>query len=202
MVRKLYLLSGPTAHSSAAKCGQEDGAYAVNKTNHTLRCCHVFGHLEDNIDLQWRHNERNGLSNHRRLNCLFMRKSRKTTKLCVTGLCEGNSLVNSPHKGPVSRKMFPLYDIIMLAWNDSRQHWKTPWYTMGGCNIIWMTAVHPGPWFNIKMSSYQYRKSHCGDKTVVRSSYLHNGISYTSKMSSLYWIGAQFVSNWVTAFLH
>ena len=40
------------------------------------------------------------------------------------------------------------------------------------------------------MSSYQYRKSHCGDKTVVRSSYLHNGISYAGKMSSLYWIGA------------
>ena len=48
-----------------------------------------------------------------------------------------------------------------------------------------------GPWFNIKMSSYQYRKSHCGDKTVVRSSYLHNGISYTGKMSSLYWISPQ-----------
>ena len=47
-----------------------------------------------------------------------------------------------------------------------------------------------GPWFNIEMSSYQYRKYHCGDKTVVRSSYLHNGISYTGKMSSLYWIGA------------
>ena len=39
------------------------------------------------------------------------------------------------------------------------------------------------------MSSYQYRKSHCGDKTVVRSSYLHNGISYTGKMSSLYQSG-------------
>ena len=52
-------------------------------------------------------------------------------------------------------------------------------------------CIHPGPWFNIKMSSYQYRKCHCGDKTVVRSSYLHNGISYTGKMSSLYWIGAQ-----------
>ena len=37
------------------------------------------------------------------------------------------------------------------------------------------------------MSSYQYRKSHCGDKTVVRSSYLHNGISYTGKMATLYW---------------
>ena len=45
----------------------------------------------------------------------------------------------------------------------------------------------PGPWFNIKMPSYQYRKSHCGDKTVVRSSYLHNGISCTGKMTSLYW---------------
>ena len=40
------------------------------------------------------------------------------------------------------------------------------------------------------MSSYQYSKSHCGDKTVVRSSYLHNGISYTGKMTSLYWIRA------------
>ena len=35
------------------------------------------------------------------------------------------------------------------------------------------------------------RKSHCADKTVVRSSYLHNGISYNSKMSSLYWISHQ-----------
>ena len=48
-----------------------------------------------------------------------------------------------------------------------------------------------GPRFNIKMLSYQYRKSHCGDKTVVRSSYLHNGISYTGKMSSLYWFSPQ-----------
>ena len=39
----------------------------------------------------------------------------------------------------------------------------------------------PGPQFNIKMLSYQYRKSHCGDKTIIRSSYLHNGISYTGK---------------------
>ena len=45
--------------------------------------------------LQWRHNERDGVSNHRRhdrlLNPLFRRKSKKTSKLRVTGLCEGNS---------------------------------------------------------------------------------------------------------------
>ena len=43
----------------------------------------------------------------------------------------------------------------------------------------------------MKMPSYQYRKSHFGDKTVVRSSYLHNEISYTGKMASLYWISPQ-----------
>ena len=65
-----------------------------------------------------------------------------------------------------------------------------------GLNVL-MTASESmtvnkqsGPWFNIKTSSYQYRKSHCGDKTVVRSSYLHNGISYTGKTTSLYWIRA------------
>ena len=36
----------------------------------------------------------------------------------------------------------------------------------------------PEPWFNIKMLPYQYRKSHCGDKTILWSSYLHSGISY------------------------
>ena len=52
-------------------------------------------------------------------------------------------------------------------------------------------AHAPGPWFNIKMLSYQYRKHHCGDKTILRPSYLRNGISYTAKTTSLYWIGAQ-----------
>ena len=42
----------------------------------------------------------------------------------------------------------------------------------------WSVGQEPGHWFNIKMSSYQYRKSHYGDKMVVRSSYLHNGISW------------------------
>ena len=42
---------------------------------------------------------------------------RKTSKLRVTGLCVGNSPepVNSPHKGPVTRKMFPFDDVIMQS---------------------------------------------------------------------------------------
>ena len=40
---------------------------------------------------------------------------KKTSKLRVTGLCEGNSPAtgDSPHKGPVTRKMFPFDDVIM-----------------------------------------------------------------------------------------
>ena len=66
--------------------------------------------------LQWRHNERDGVSNHQPhnylLNRLFMHRSKNKWKFSVTGLCEGNS---SPHKGPVTRKMFPFDDIIMVV---------------------------------------------------------------------------------------
>ena len=61
-----------------------------------------------------------------------------------------------------------------------------PWF--------WNHICWPGPRFIIKIPSYQYRKSHCGDKTILRPSYLHNGISYSGKMISLYWIRAQIVS--------
>ena len=49
------------------------------------------------LSLQWRHNERDGVSNQQRIDCLlnllFRRRSKKTSKLHVTGLCEGNSPV-------------------------------------------------------------------------------------------------------------
>ena len=43
--------------------------------------------------LQWRHNERDDVSNHRRLDCLLnrlLRRIQKTSKLRVTGLCGRN----------------------------------------------------------------------------------------------------------------
>ena len=39
------------------------------------------------------------------------------------------------------------------------------------------------------MPSNQDGKSHCGDKTILWSSYLHNGISHTGELASLYWTG-------------
>ena len=55
---------------------------------------------------------------------------------------------------------------------------------------VFFVSSQSGGRFNKKISSYQYRKSHCGDKMILRPSYLHNGISYTGKMTSLFWIGA------------
>ena len=47
------------------------------------------------LSLQWRHNERDSVSNHQPHDCLlnriFRRRSKKTSKLHVTGLCVGNS---------------------------------------------------------------------------------------------------------------
>ena len=56
--------------------------------------------------------------------------------------------------------------------------------------MIEIIGWNSGPWFNIKMTSYQDRKFHCGNKTILRQSYLHNGISHTGKTTSLYLIGA------------
>ena len=91
-------------------------------------------------------------------------------------------------------------------------------WLLGQCRVphvlvcrVGIPPKNPGPWFDIETSSCQYRKSHCGDKTVVRSSYLHDGISYIAKMVWFYWIRAQnaipallcFVVNWhLTTIFH
>ena len=80
--------------------------------------------------LNWRHNDHDGVSNHKPhgclLNRLFRRKSKKTSKLRVTGLCVGNSPgpVNSPHKGPVTRKTFPFDDVIMKRGPGTHGEWS------------------------------------------------------------------------------
>ena len=47
------------------------------------------------LTLLWRHNGRDCVSNHQRLHCLlncwFRHRSKKTSKLSVTGICVGNS---------------------------------------------------------------------------------------------------------------
>ena len=71
--------------------------------------------------LQWRHEESDGVSNHDPhdylLNRLIRRRSNKTSKLRVTGLCGGNSPATGefPAQRPVTRKMFQFDDVIMMS---------------------------------------------------------------------------------------
>ena len=71
----------------------------------------------DHIALQWRHSGRDSVSNHQPHDCfpnpLFRRiKHQSSASLAfVRGIHRGP--VNSPHKWPVMRKLFPFDDVIM-----------------------------------------------------------------------------------------
>ena len=66
-----------------------------------------------NLALQWSHNERYDVSNHRRFeflfNLLFMQRS--ASLAFVRGVHRWP--MDSPHKGPGTRKMFPFDDVNM-----------------------------------------------------------------------------------------
>ena len=76
--------------------------------------------------LQWRHNERDGVSNHRHLDCLlnrlFWRRLKKTSKLRVTGLCEGNS----PVTGEFPSQRASNAENVSIRWRHhgkQKHHW-------------------------------------------------------------------------------
>ena len=76
-------------------------------------------HVWKTNSLHWRHNERDRVSNHQPHDCLFNRlfghRSKKTSKLPVTDLCEGNSPVTGEFSAQrvSNAEMFPFDDVIM-----------------------------------------------------------------------------------------
>ena len=95
-------------------CVQNDPKYAI--------CVLVATRLYYKaLTLRWHQNGRDSVSNHQLHGCLFnrlfRRRSKKTSKLRVTGLCLGNSPgpVNSPHKGQLRGKCFHL---MTSSWNN------------------------------------------------------------------------------------
>ena len=111
-------------------------------------------------NLQWRHNERDCVSNHRRLDCLPNRFSRvdqrnhqsSASLAFVRGIHQWP--VNSPHKGPVTRKMFPFDDVIMANRGPCRWFWgRTYRLWMIKCRdqqtCIVTLQLQTRAWFNI-----------------------------------------------------
>ena len=97
------------------------------RCKHTVRMCRFVGSWWDSVSLNfllilpllWRHNGYDGVSNHQPHECLlnrkFSRRSKKTSKLRLPAYVREihRRPVNSPHKWPVTRKMFPFDDVIV-----------------------------------------------------------------------------------------
>ena len=84
--------------------------------------------------LRWRPNGRDGVSNHQPhdsfLNRLFRHRSKKHQNSASLAFVRGihRWLVNSPHKWPVTRKMFPFDDVIMYIYR---------WCLCHTCAFMW-----------------------------------------------------------------
>ena len=107
-----------------SKEGQSDTVYLIKYVCFAA-LCFVMVILQSvvgicDLPLQWRHNEHDGFSNNRRLDCLLNRLSRhrsnETSKLRTTGLSTGNQLVNRGFSSQRASKakMFPFYDVIVM----------------------------------------------------------------------------------------
>ena len=76
--------------------------------------------IASHIALQWRRNERDGVSNRQPHDCLlnhlFGHRSQKTSKLRVNGLCEGNSPVTGefPAQRASNAKDVSIDGVIMI----------------------------------------------------------------------------------------
>ena len=99
---------------------------------HTHTHAHAHTHFNYCFSLQWRHNGRDGVPNHRRLDCLLnsliRRRSKKLSRLCFTGLCEWNS--------PVTGE-FP-------AQRASNAENVPIWWRHHGCLKAFMNSLAPG----------------------------------------------------------
>ena len=115
-------------------------------------CCHRI--IVNITQLQWRHTERNAVSNHRLSCCLFSRlfrlTSNKTSKSplhwpFVRGI--HRSSVESPHKGAVTPKPFP-FDGAIIRWKryivgTTNQYIKVWWLTHASSLSHRMCVVTP-----------------------------------------------------------
>ena len=91
----------------------------INIYNYAADNCIFYAEknvLQIKFTLRWRHNDHAGVSNHQPhgclLNRLFGRKSKKTLKLRVTGLCAGNS----PGTGEFPAQMASYAENVSIWW--------------------------------------------------------------------------------------
>ena len=119
------------------ECRESTGRYATNGM-------HVD---EISNTLHWRHNELDSVSNHHSHHCLlnrlFGRRSKKTSKLRVTGLCAGNS----PGTGEFPAQMASYAENVSIWWRHHMCRGEVGMYLPP----LSVNAVRTRPPHNIRM---------------------------------------------------
>ena len=130
---------------------------------HTGRCIIVLWHWDSHHiwmhmlrPLLWRHNGHDGVSNHQPHHCLlnrsFGRRSKKTSKLCVTGPCEGNSSVT----GEFPAQMASDAKNVSIWWRHHAGTYPCPVchdVAQSGCAFLDELALHPNNRKIVSMST-------------------------------------------------
>ena len=105
---------------------RQDGTFIYNQPpQHTYD---LSTRIQEETALQWRHNGRHGASKHQPHHCLlsrlFRRRSKKTSKPRVTGLCAGNSPVTGEF--PAHRASNAENASIWWRHHGWDKRWKSP----------------------------------------------------------------------------
>ena len=112
----------PTGNSDSANNSHiSDNGFPVTNRYFNARLNNTILHIASTA-FGWRHNGSDGVPNHRRLDCLpnrlYRRRSKKTPKLRVTGLCEGNPPVTG---GFLSQRVSNAENVSIL-WRHHGEH--------------------------------------------------------------------------------
>ena len=107
------------------------------------------------VSLQWHHNGCDSVSNHQPhdcfLNCVFRHRSKKTSKLCVTGLCAGNS----PEAGEFPAQMASKAEDVSIWWrhhdHDCQCYGSLHRQVISSLDIVHVTRNGPSQWTNYKI---------------------------------------------------
>ena len=101
-----------------------------NKLTNRCNKCLILWFCNPASPLQWRHNGHDGVWNQQHRDCLLKRlfrcRSKRTSKLRVTGLCAGNSPVTAgafPAQRASNVEIFPSGDVIMQYINSDTVVW-------------------------------------------------------------------------------
>ena len=112
--------------------------------------------------LQWRHNGRDGASNHQPhdylLNCLFRRRSTKISKLRVIGLCVGNS----PLTGESPAQRATNAETVSIRWSLHVNPNRKPnvYTTAQPGDISWGINPHPSGVLEVLYLKWQRQSVH------------------------------------------